>query len=193
MTFEADIDIDTQTSFNASAYFKWTRASVITDGQITPHPCGVYAQPIPVDPITNLAALHYEDAEFLGYSKLDFLHLSVYDLFDSREEILEFDSKQPKWDLLTKSSVHPRLFQLAKHGELLQMIRPTSVLELSDVLAIIRPGKKRFLDAYLEHKEKIRPALYMKDDEGYSFKKSHAISYAKVICLQLHLIAEGRL
>jgi DNA polymerase III alpha subunit len=36
-------------------------------------------------------------------------------------------------------------------------------------------------------------ALYAKDENGYSFKKSHAFAYAMVVVLQLHLIEQGRL
>lgn len=191
--FNADVDIDTCSSFNASKFFGWTRASVI-DEDITPHPCGVYAQPIPVDHISGLAAMPYDFAELVGYNKIDFLHLAVYDHFLSREEILELDKKEPKWELLTKASVCPKLFQVAKHHSLLVKVKPKSVLELADVLALIRPAKRHYEDLYIEHREKIRPLLFLKDAaEAYAFKKSHAISYAKVICLQLHLIELNRL
>ena len=191
--FSADVDIDTCSSFNASSFFGWTRASVI-DENISPHPCGVYPQPIPVDHLTGLAAMPYDFAELAGYNKIDFLHLAVYDNFTSRQEILELDAKEPKWELLTKASVCPKLFQLAKHHALLAKIKPTSVLELADVLALIRPAKRQYEDLYLAQRGKIRPLLFLKEmSEAYAFKKSHAISYAKVICLQLHLIELNRL
>ena len=86
-----------------------------------------------------------------------------------------------------------KLFQLSKHGDVLDAVRPRSVEELADVLALIRPGKKQLLKLYLSQREATRRILYAKDESGYSFKKSHAIAYALVITLQLHLISTGNL
>jgi len=46
---------------------------------------------------------------------------------------------------------------------------------------------------YQKDKEMARKLLWAKGDEGYSFKKSHALGYAYVVWLQLHLIEQGRL
>lgn len=90
-------------------------------------------------------------------------------------------------------STWDKLFQLAKHGELLQKVKPRSVQELADCMALIRPGKKALLGLYVKEREACRRTLYAKDDQGYSFKKSHALAYALVVVLQLHLIEQGRL
>ena len=83
-----------------------------------------------------------------------------------------------------------KLFQLAKHYDLLQQIKPSSVEEIADVLALIRPGKSTLLGLYLKDKVVARKMLYL-SSEDFSFKRSHAISYALVVVLQLHLIEEG--
>lgn len=187
----ADIDIDFPTSFKSNSIFPWTRASLVKNNYLSPHPCGVYPQNIPVDPVTKLSAIPYEMAEKLGYFKVDMLHLSVYDHFSSREEILALLDIPPDWNLLLDPIHQKKLFQLSNHGDVLNQVKPKNIEELADVLALIRPGKKQLMKLYLSQREATRRTLYAKDEQGYSFKKSHAIAYALVIVLQLHLIATG--
>lgn len=188
-----DIDIDVPPSFQPEALFPWTRAAVVRDGRYTSHPCGVYPQSIAIDPITGLAALPYDAAEEMGYFKIDFLHLNVYSHFKTRSEIDELLTKEPDWTLLQLPSNHPKLFQLANHGELLLDVKPQTIEELADVMALIRPGKRQLLGLYKKARDMGRRALWARDEGGYSFKKSHALSYAYVLVLQLHLIEQGRL
>lgn len=189
--FSADVDIDTPTSFRPNKLFPWTKASIVKNDELQPHPCGFYPQEIPVDSFTKLAAIPYKEAEEIGYTKIDFLHLSVYDYFESREEIDTLLEIEPDWNLLLVPSEQLKLFQLSKHGDILRAVKPKSIEELSDVLALIRPGKRELLKLYLAQRESTRRILYAKDGSGYSFKKSHAIAYALVIVLQLHLISTG--
>jgi len=189
-----DVDIDVEPTFRPERLFpRWPRAAVVKDGKVSSHPVGVYPQAMAVDPFTGLAAIPYEEAEDLGYLKVDFLHLNVYQHFSTRAEIEELLAKEPDWTLLQLPSTWSKLFQLAKHGELLAKVQPKSVEELADCMALIRPGKKALLGLYLKERVACRRVLYAKDDEGYSFKKSHALAYALVVVLQLHLIEQGRL
>jgi len=159
---------------------------------LAPHPCGVYFQDVATDPITGLSAIPYEQAEELGCFKIDFLHVHVYDHFTSRAEIKELLKHEPDWGLLEIPSVVAQLFQVSKHHELLNQIKPKSIIELSDCLALIRPQKRFLLKYYLSNRVKARIDLYKQEPgSGYAFKKGHAISYAMVIVLQLHLIKFG--
>jgi DNA polymerase III alpha subunit len=187
----ADIDIDFPTKFQPNTIFPWARASLVKNGHLSPHPVGYYPQRVPVDPLTKLCAIPYEDAEKLGYFKVDMLHLGIYDNFKSREEIDALLKITPDWGLLLIPSEQKKLFQLANHGEVLTAVKPRSIEELADVLALIRPGKKQLVKLYLAQRDHCRRILYAKDENGYSFKKSHAIAYAMVIVLQLHLISTG--
>lgn len=146
-----------------------------------------------MDPVTGLAAIPYEEAEELGYWKCDFLPLHVYKHFQTRAEIDELLKKEPDWSLLLLPSVQEKLFQLSKHGSLLSDLKPRSVIEVADMMALIRPGKKQFIGLYKKEREAARRILYARDETGYSFRKSHSISYAFVVVLQLHLIEQGRL
>ena len=123
---------------------------------------------------------------------MDFLHLHVYDHFTSREEIRELLKHDPDWDLLKIPSVVDKLFQLSKHFDLIQQVQPKSVVQLADCLALIRPQKRFILKYYLQDPVRYRHDLYAQDEgTGYGFKKAHAIAYALVIVLQLHLIKAG--
>lgn len=192
---QADIDIDLPTSFKPEEVFPdWVKAMIFDEKNqaVKPHPCGVYPQAIPRDPISGLCAIPYDVAESFGYVKLDFLHLTIYDHFTSREEIVELLEIDPDWNLLLAPSVVEQLFQLSNHFEVVSKAKPRSTEDLADVLALIRPGKRSLLGLYQKDKAACRKLLYAKgDSDEYSFKKAHAISYALVIQLQLHLISAG--
>jgi DNA polymerase III alpha subunit len=189
-----DVDIDTATSFDPTKIFpSWLRASVVRDGKMTPHPCGVYPQAMAQDPMTKLSAIPYAEAEELGYLKIDFLHLQMLNNIGSHAELEKFCQTEPNWKLLQLQSVHPKLFQLSKHGEMLISLKPSSILELADCMALIRPGKKNFIGLYKKDRSACRKVLYSKDEAGYSFKRSHALAYSYNVVIQLHLIEQGRL
>ncbi len=188
-----DIDLDLKTDFDPLEIFKEaTRASMVKNNNLVKHNVGVYFQSIPIDTLTGLAAIPYKQAEEEGYFKIDFLHLSLLDVFETKEEIRELLKLEPDWSLLTQSDVVSKLFQISKQYNLVSKLAPKSVQELADVLSLMRPGKRHLVDAYLKDKTLIRDELYRKpDDEKYYFKRSHAISYALNIVLQLHLIKGG--
>ena len=192
---QADIDIDLPTSFKPEQIFpNWVKACIYdaNNRTVKPHPCGVYPQKIAADPVSGLCAIPYNLAEELGYIKLDFLHLTIYDYFNSREEIKELLDTDPDWNLLLSPSIVSKLFQLANHFETVSKIKPRSTEELADVLALIRPGKKSLTGLYTKDREACRRMLYAKGEDGeFAFKKAHAISYALVVQLQLHLISLG--
>lgn len=188
----ADIDIDLQTTFDPIDLFvHWTRASMVRNDRLVKHNCGVHPQQIPVDVVTGVAAIPFAEAAEAGYDKIDFLHLNIYDHFETREEILALVDLEPDWSLLLKPEVQEQLFQLSRHGDMLDKVQPKSVQELADVLALIRPGKAGLVDAYMLNKARVRPSLYSQGKDGYAFKKSHAVAYSLVIVLQLHLFDVG--
>ena len=188
-----DIDIDIRPDTDIRAIFpEAIRASNVVNAELRPHPCGYYFQSISIDPVTELAAVPYEEAENLGYLKIDFLHNHVYSHFQSHEEIEALLDLEPPWHLLRSPSIVKTLFQLGNHFDLVNQVKPTSIEELADVIALIRPGKREFAGAYVKNKAAIRPLLYLQS-EDYSFKKSHASAYALVIVLQLHLIEAGEI
>jgi len=189
-----DIDIDFKTNFDPLDYFKdAVRASRVENGELRKHPAGAYLQTIPKDPITELAAIPFKEAEELGYFKIDFLHISLLDDFESKEEIRALLKLEPDWSILDEQKNVEKLFQIGRQFDVVQKIKPKSIEDLCDVIAIFRPGKKHLLQHYNANKEFIRKELFKTPDDPdkYYFKKSHSLAYAMNIVLQMHLIKAG--
>lgn len=184
-----DVDIDLKVDFDPLKYFSEAiRASMVKNGELIKHPAGAYFQPIPVDSVTGLAAIPYDRAEDLGFFKIDFLHLSTLDFFENKQQIRTLLKKEPDWLLLQSPSAVAKLFQIHRHYNLLAEVKPQSVQALADCIALIRPGKRHLVKPYIKNPDLVRQELYRKPEEGYYFKKSHAIAYSLTIVLQLHLV-----
>jgi hypothetical protein len=191
-----DIDIDLPTNFDPKKIFTSVRvASMLKGSEFVKHPCGAYFQGIAVDPITGLAAIPHKEAQDLGFFKIDFLHLSVLDDFTTKEQIRKLMKYKPDWTLLNSQEVVEKLFHIKNHFDLVNRVKPTSVQELADIMALIRPGRRQLVDQYMMNKEAVRKKqLYERQaHDEYSFKRSHAIAYAYNVVLQLHLIKKGLL
>lgn len=186
-----DIDIDLAPGFKPEDIFNnAVKASRIEKDEIKPHNVGFYFQNIPVDPISNLAAIPYNAASELGYYKVDMLTVHFLKVFESKEEIKAVLRRPVNWKLLDRREVVEKLFHLGNHFYVVDKIKPTSVLELADCIAIIRPNKIRLLDKYPTNKKAIRKEIYTKR-EASDMRKSHAIAYALLVVLQLNLIELG--
>lgn len=188
-----DIDIDVKSNFDPKKVFpNAVLASMVQDGELIKHHVGVYFQTIPEDKMTGLAAIPYKEAEEAGYFKIDFLHLKALDCFESKDEIRALLKVEPQWDILQSPGMvkNKEIFQLHDHFDILEAVKPRSAEEIADCIALIRPGKRYLLDTYLKDKKAGRKELWKKTDKYY-FKKSHAVAYASIIILQLHLIEAG--
>ncbi len=185
-----DIDIDLLPSFDPNTIFpEAILGSNIVNNQLVKHPCGIYFQNIPIDPITNLSAIPHKEATKLGYFKIDFLSLSLLEKVKSKTEIRELINKEPNWELLENEQVVSTLFQIKHQYDIINKIKPKSVQELADVIAIVRPSKRKYVNQYLQNREQTRPLLYrLEDDDKSSYKRGHAIAYALTIVVELHLI-----
>jgi len=78
MRVDTDVDIDVYDRDELLKGLRHVVASMKKDGEDVKHNTGVYFQPMPRNPLTNLATINYEEAEDLGYMKIDFLNNSVY-------------------------------------------------------------------------------------------------------------------
>jgi len=186
-----DIDIDTKGNFIPEDIFsKCIRASMVQNGKLLKHQAGVYFQNAPIDKITGLCAIPYDKAEDYGLIKIDFLHLpSVLDYFESKEEIRTLMHIEPDWKLLRKKSIVDILFHIRNHFDIISAIKPTSVEELSDCIALKIPSKRPLLKKYLQNRNNVLKVLYREPSDGsYYFKKGHSLAYAYNVILQLHLV-----
>lgn len=187
-----DVDIDINDDFNPSKLFTYyTRASQIKQDKLISHNVGFYFQQIPTDPWNpQQSSIPYDIAQQLGFQKIDFLHLTFLDNFKNKNELRTLMKQTPNWDLLNHQTNVVKLFQIGNHFDVVSLVKPKSIDDLADVVALIRPGKKRLLERYLKDKQYVRSFLYKKTDQYY-FKRSHAIGYAHVIAVQLLMIETG--
>ncbi len=188
MKVQTDIDIDILDRDKILDLIKHVPASIKKNGTYTKHNSGVYVSEIPYDPVSNLASLDYKEAEERGYFKLDFLNNSLYSGVRNEDHLNELSNKEPVWELLEHTEIVEQLAHVHSHIDVLRILKPKSIVELAEVLAIIRPAKRHLLN---KSSDIIKENVWLKPvDNSYYFKKAHAIAYAMSIVVQLNLICE---
>lgn len=186
-----DIDIDFANREDILSKIPHVVAGRYERGEYKHHNTGIYLQKIPVNPLTGLATIDYEEAEKRGYFKIDFLNVNAYKGVKNEEHINQLLAVEPLWDLMYEQDICDQLFHINGYHNLVAQLKPKSILELATVLALIRPGKKHLVPICIEKGfQAIQDEVWVKTDEGYSFKKAHGIAYAHVIVVQLNLICE---
>lgn len=183
-----DIDIDFADRELALAVLKNVRASRIVDGKLVPHNTGVYFQPIPVNPVTNLANIDYKTAEERSYFKIDFLNVGIYTEVQDEDHLVRLMHTEPLWDLLEQDDFVNLLFHVNGHGTILREMKPRTVEQLAAVLAVIRPAKRHLIGQ--DWTEVMKEVWIKPDNNEYYFKKAHAISYAMAVIVHMNLICE---
>ena len=180
MAFNTDVDIDVADRDKVLELFKHVPAK-LTDNK--KHKTGVYFHNVPADYLNGTCIIDYKQADDLGFFKLDVINNSAYKNIDSNK-LDELIFEDPNWDLLLDPTIVRKLFHVHDHLDILQKLRPRSVEQLAAVLAIIRPAKRHLSN---HNWNKILEVVWVKPTDGtYYFKKSHAISYAILIVMQLN-------
>ena len=183
-----DIDIDFVDHDQALTLFEHIPASRLDNQRLVKHNTGVYLHAVPVDAVSGLCQIPYEQAEEEKYFKIDFLNVGIYKGVRNEEHLVQLMNQEPLWDLLLQDDFVNLLFHLNGHGDIIRKTQPTSVEHLSAVLAMIRPAKR-----YLIGKPwtTIMNEVWSKPETSeYYFKKSHATAYAVAIVVQMNLICE---
>lgn len=190
MKFTSDIDIDVANRDHALAVLKHTAATIIRDNKISKHNTGVYFTEIPADPFTGRASLDYEAAEDLGYTKIDILNVGLYQQIRDEEHLEYLMSREPLWDLLRDRDFCSQLIHIGSHYDtLIQMPEPVdSIPRLAMFLAVIRPAKRHLIGKIWS--EVAKTVWERPTDDGYYFKKAHAVSYAHLVAVNMNLICE---
>ena len=184
-----DIDIDFSDRTKALNLFKHVVASRVDNGKLVKHNTGVYIHEIPVDAVTGLSAIPYQEAEKQEYFKIDFLNVGLYDGVQSEEHLVKLMEQEPLWDLLEDDSFNSLLFHVNGHGEILRKMKPTTIEQLAAVLAMIRPAKRYLIGK--DWNTVLNEVWKKPESEEYFFKKSHATAYAVAVVVQMNLICEG--
>ena len=186
----ADIDIDFADRETVLKLIQHIPARQSVNGQVRKHNSGVYVTDIPYDPVNQCAAIDYEEAEQRGYFKIDFLNMSVYQLVKSPEHYDQMINTTPPWTRLwTDELWASQLVHVGNYTDLLKSMQPDSIPRMAAFISIIRPGK-----AYLQNKDwntVFTEVWDGNDSRGYTFKKSHAISYAVLVALHMNLLNEA--
>ena len=189
---KTDIDIDVKCRDDVIGIIPHIQAveKISTDGLVK-HKTGVYLHQIPVDPVTGFASIQYDEAEDLGYQKIDLLNVSAYEHVRDRSHLIELANKEPNWDWFQVPELVSQLFQLKNYGTLLHVWKPTSIDELAMFLAFIRPAKHHLQNcaSWDEVAKSVWDRSAIKPGEYY-YKKAHAYSYALLIVVQLNSLVE---
>ena len=183
----ADIDIDFADRDLILKLIRHTPARQVVQGQVRRHNSGVYVTDIPQDPINACAAIDYEQAEQRGYFKIDFLNMNVYKLVKSPEHYQEMLAATPPWNRLWQdTNWSKQLVHVGNYTDLLKNMRPSTIPQMAAFISIIRPGK-----AHLQNQpwaDVFATVWDGNDSQGYTFKKSHAVSYAALVALHMNLL-----
>ena len=183
----ADIDIDMPNRDAVLQLIQHVPARLEVNGQVRRHNSGIYVTDIPTDPVHACAALDYETAEQRGYFKIDLLNMSVYNLVQSPEHYQQMLDATPPWSRLwTDGPWASQLVHVGNYTDLLKSMRPDSIPRMAAFISIIRPGK-----AHLQNRPwaEVFASVWDGDESrGYTFKKSHAVSYAALVALHMNLL-----
>jgi hypothetical protein len=183
----ADIDIDVPDRTAVLNLIPHTAARQLHQGQVRKHNSGIYVTDIPRDIPNGCAAIDYESAEQRGYFKIDLLNMSVYQLIQDPAHYETMLSAAPPWSRLwTDRPWASQLVHVGNYVDLLAAMQPDSIPRMAAFISIIRPGK-----AHLQRKswDEVFASVWDGDESrGYTFKKSHAVSYAALVVLHMNLI-----
>lgn len=185
----ADIDLDLADRNQVLKLIQSTPAMQHQQGQVRRHNSGIYTTDIPYDPINQCAAIDYETAAARGYFKIDLLNVSVYQLVKSQDHYEKLLAKEPPWfRLWTDPEWSKQVIHVGSYTDLLSKMKPDTVPRMAAFIAIIRPGK-----AHLQNctwSEVFQSVWDGDSSRGFTFKKSHSISYATLVALHMNILDE---
>ena len=189
MVMSADIDIDLADRNQLLNLIHAIPAAQRANGQVKRHNSGVYVTDIPWDPINQCAAIDYQEAEDRGYFKIDLLNMSVYSLVNSPEHYQRMLDKRPNWARLSSDAEWAQqVVHVGNYTELLATMQPNSIERMAAFISVIRPGK-----AHLQRRPwaEVFATVWDGDDSrGYTFKKSHALGYSRLVALHMNLLED---
>jgi|ERR1700733_14611505 len=204
MDSRPDVDIEVQHRDRVAALFSMAIPASQIVGQpdrqkLALHRTGLHFQKIPRHPISGFAAFPYEEAEVLGYYKIDLLSASVYDDFASQDDLRAVLAQPINWEWFKNVDFVSTLFHMHENvylpgeeirlAEVVAAYAPRSIPDLAIMLAVKLPAKKHLIG---ESWETLREAIWVKEKGGKAqFKRSHATAYSVVVGLDARIKAPG--
>jgi len=188
-----DVDIDFADRDHALQGIPYVAASIYRDQQLIKHNTGVYFHAVPVDPVTGLCSLDYKMAAEKNCYKIDLLNVGVYEQVRDEAHLLKLMNTPLDWNRLYEKEFCEKLFHISNHNKLVADLKPSSIIELATVLALIRPSKKHLINKCKLHGfDAVQDEVWTKtEDDAYFFKKSHAIGYSHVVVVHANLLIES--
>ena len=191
MKFGSDIDIDFANREQILNLLPHTPATIIKDKQATKHNTGVYFTDIPTDPFQGFASIDYKQAEDIGYLKLDFLNVSLYNQVKSEQHLIELMQQEPDWTRLYNRELCAQLIHVGNHYDtLIKMPEAVdSIPRMAMFISVIRPAKRHLIG--LPWAEVAKTVRQRPDDDSYYFKKSHSLAYAHLVAVHMNLLGNS--
>lgn len=188
MKFTSDIDIDFGDRDKILSLIEHIPASMRNVNPLRKHNTGIYVTDIPYDSINEMANIDYVEAENRGYLKLDFLNVHVYEKVRDENHLVEL-MREPDWQKLKDKTFVEKLIHLNNQFHNLEKMPEliNSIPRLAMFLAVIRPGKKHLIGKTFKE---INKTVWDKDENGYTFKRSHSCAYAHLVVVHMNLLEE---
>jgi hypothetical protein len=188
-----DVDIDVANRNHALSDLRYVPAVEMRQRQRVRHPCSVYFQDIPVDPLDHMAVWDFRTATAKGYFDVDLIHNTIYDHVRDETHLVALLAREPPWERFDDPATVAKLAHIHDYYYIVQIIRPRNIIDVAICIALPRPGKRHL--TYRPRAEIDREIwLPVVTDPGqkkkYYYKKSHAIAYAASIIVQLNLLIE---
>lgn len=188
MKIDTDVDIDLADRSTLLQHIKHIPSAMLKVNPIRKHATGVHITEIPYDPVNDMAAIDYSEAEKRGYFKLDLLNVHVYKHVRDEKHLIEL-MRDPDWKKLNDPFFVEKLIHIGNHyPSLTKMPEPVnSIPRLAMFLALIRPGKKHLIGLpWVE----VAKTIWDRGTDGYQFKKAHAVGYAWLVAVHMNLLVE---
>ena len=182
-----DIDIDSADREQILKLIHNVPASIHRNNEIVKHNTGVYVTDIPVDSYTNLCTIDHKQAEEMGYIKLDFLNVNVYERVNNNVHLDKLLKTEPAWDKLKSKEFVEKIIHIHGQWETMQRMPELidSIPRMAMFLSVIRPAKRHLLGLPWAT---VAETVWEKPTNGsYYFKKAHAISYATLVAININL------
>jgi len=188
MSIQSDIDIDFGDRTKLLKLIKHVPAAMREVDPMKKHPTGVYITDVPYDPINDMCNLDYKEADQRGFFKLDLLNVNIYKAVTDELHLISLMC-EPNWERLKERNFVSVLLHLNKQFDLMQkMPEPIdSIPRLAMFLAIIRPAKRNLIG---QTWKEISKTVWIDNNTGYTFKKSHAVAYAQLVVVHMNLLEE---
>lgn len=188
MSIQSDIDIDFGDRERLLRLIKHVPAAMRDVKPIKKHPTGVYITDVPYDPVNDMCSLDYKEADERGYFKLDLLNVNIYKAVKDELHLISLMT-EPNWERLKERNFVSVLLHLNKQYDVMQqMPEPiNSIPRLAMFLAVIRPAKRNLIGKTWKE---ISKTVWIDNNTGYTFKKSHAVAYAQLVVVHMNLLEE---